>query len=83
MTQENDSARKDWKDEAEETLERAGESLRAAWDASRETRMSALEAARQAARQLAEAIDRGVGAAKERWATDAKRDEGATVTEEE
>lgn len=83
MTEESDSTRKDWKDEAEEALERAGESLRAAWEASRETRLSALEAARQAARQLGEAIDRGVGAARERWATDAKHDEGGAVTEEE
>lgn len=59
--------KKDWKADAEEALQKTGDSLSAAWDATREGRMSALEAAKTAARQLGEAIDQGVAAAKERW----------------
>jgi hypothetical protein len=61
--------KKDWKTEAEEALQKAGDSLTAAWDASRDGRVSALEAAKLAARQLGEAIDKGVAVAKETWAT--------------
>lgn len=58
---------KDWFDEAEDALEKAGVALRAAWDASRDARMSALESAKKAAKELGDAIDRGVAGAKERW----------------
>jgi len=60
--------KKDWKAEAEEALQKTGDSLSAAWDATREGRSSALEAAKDAARQLGVAIDKGVAAARERWA---------------
>ena len=60
--------KKDWKAEAEEALQKTGDSLTAAWDATREGRTSALEAAKDAARQLGAAIDKGVAAARERWA---------------
>lgn len=62
-----EKSRPEWIKEAEEALERAGDSLNAAWQATRDTRMSALESAKQAAKQLGEAIDRGVDTAKERW----------------
>lgn len=58
--------RKEWMDDAEKAWEGAGEALRAAWNASRDSRLSALESAKQAARQLGEAIERGVDAAKTR-----------------
>ena len=56
-----------WIDEAEEALDRTTVALRAAWDESREARMSALEAAKEAASRLGKAIDRGMEAAKEAW----------------
>lgn len=59
--------RKEWIDDAQDALQRAGDALRAAWDASKPARMNALEAARQAARQLDDALDRGMSAARERW----------------
>lgn len=73
--------KKDWKAEAEEALQKTGDSLTAAWDATREGRMSALEKAKDAARQLGEAIDKGVVAAKDRWAGAEGAPEGATEEE--
>ncbi len=69
MTEESkgDDTRPSWLDEAEKALDRAGDSLRSAWEETRDVRMSALEAAKQAAEQLGKAIDRGVAAAKEQW----------------
>lgn len=61
---------RDWKDEAEEALERTTEALRAAWDSSREARMSALAAARDAANLLGKAIDEGVAVARRTWESD-------------
>ena len=63
----DDRARPEWIDEAEEALERVGDSLRAAWDETRDSRMNALGSAKQAAKQLGDAIDRGVDAARSRW----------------
>ncbi|MGH3651070.1 MAG: hypothetical protein ACRDU9_10225 [Acidimicrobiia bacterium] len=83
MTEDDKRTDKDWKVEAEEALERAGESLRAAWEASRETRLGGLERARQAARQFGEAIDRGVAAARERWAAEHAKAQTSTTAEEE
>jgi hypothetical protein len=79
MTENDKGTGKDWKVEAEEALERAGESLRAAWEASRDTRLAALEGARQ----FGEAIDRGVAAARDRWAAEDARAESSTEAEEE
>ena len=56
-----------WIKEAQEALDRTGDALRSAWEATRESRMSALEAAKVATRELGEALERGVEAAKERW----------------
>jgi hypothetical protein len=66
----------------QDALDRTGDAIRTAWDASRETRMSALESAKQAAQELGEAIDKGIAAAKERWAGN---DQGGkdTAAEEE
>jgi len=62
----------------QEALDRTGDALRGAWDATRESRMSALESAKQAATELGAAIDKGIATAKERWsAVDAANDEPA------
>ncbi|HEX9864916.1 MAG TPA: hypothetical protein VGC03_08135 [Acidimicrobiia bacterium] len=57
-----------WVDEVQEALDRTGEAIRTAWEATRESRMSALEAAKQAASELSDVIDQGIAAARERWA---------------
>ena len=57
----------EWIDETSEALDRAAEALRAAWDATRDTRVNALESAKLAAKQLGEAIDRGVETARQKW----------------
>lgn len=67
MADEQGKGGKKWIEEAEEALDRTGEALRAAWEGTREARMSALESAKQAANRLGEAIDRGVSVAKEAW----------------
>jgi hypothetical protein len=69
MTEESQTEKKrpDWVEDTETALDRAGEALRAAWAATRDTRVSALESAKQAAKQLGEAIDRGVDTARQKW----------------
>ncbi|HEY7469221.1 MAG TPA: hypothetical protein VIC07_06805 [Acidimicrobiia bacterium] len=84
MTDENTTggsgdARQRWVEEVQEALDRAGETFRAAWEATRESRMSALESAKQAAQELGDVIDKGIAAARERWATT----EGAADSVEE
>lgn len=74
MTDEMNQSRK-WVEDAEEALNRTGDALRAAWEGSREGRMSALEAAREAANRLAEAIDRGAAVARETWESGRERQE--------
>jgi hypothetical protein len=61
-----DRAAPSWFDEAEKALDKVAESLRAAWEETREPRMSALEAAKKAAEQLGEAIDAGVDVVRKR-----------------
>lgn len=80
MTEGQDKGGRKWSDEAEEALDRTTEALKAAWEGSREARVSALEAAKEAANRLAEAIDRGVAVARETW--DSTR-EGEGKPEEE
>jgi hypothetical protein len=48
-------------------MTRTGDAIRTAWEATRESRMSALESAKQAAQELGEVLDKGIAAAKERW----------------
>lgn len=67
MTGDRDQSNKRWIEEAEDALNRTTEALRAAWDESREARMSTLEAAREAANRLGTAIDQGIEAAKQSW----------------
>ncbi|HSK06592.1 MAG TPA: hypothetical protein VK990_03660 [Acidimicrobiia bacterium] len=65
---ESSEARQRWLDEVQEALDRTGDAVRTAWEATRESRMSALESAKQAAQELGEVLDKGIAAAKERWA---------------
>ena len=62
-----DNQQKRWLDEAEDAWKRAGDALKAAWDQTRESRMAALETAKEAASRLGEAIDQGIAVAKETW----------------
>ena len=63
-----ESKQQRWFAEVQEALDRTGDALRTAWEATRDSRMSALESAKQAAQELGEVIDQGIAAAKERWA---------------
>ena len=75
-----ESGRREWLRDAEGALERTTEVLHAAWDATRDTRLSSLESAKRAAIELGDVIDRGVAVAKERWET--SRDEAGEPTSE-
>ena len=72
-----EAARNRWVGEVQDALDRTGDAIRTAWDATRESRMSALESAKQAASDLSEVLDKGIAAAKERWASSEPADEGA------
>jgi hypothetical protein len=67
-TDAGESKQQRWFADVQEALDRTGDALRTAWDATRESRMSALESAKQAAQELGEVIDQGIAAAKDRWA---------------
>lgn len=58
---------RNWMDEAEEALQRTTDALKAAWESSREQRMSALAAAKEAAEFLGRAIDEGADVARRTW----------------
>ena len=58
---------KNWVDDAEDALRRVGDALKAAWEGTRESRVSTLEAAKEAAGRLSNAIDEGVSAARASW----------------
>ncbi|MGH8871213.1 MAG: hypothetical protein ACRDWS_04485 [Acidimicrobiia bacterium] len=66
-TTEAGDGKQRWVEEVQEALDRTGDAIRTAWEATRESRMSALESAKQAAQELGEVIDKGIAAAKERW----------------
>lgn len=68
--QQREPTRPEWVNEAEEALERAADAIRSAWDQTRDSRMTALDSAKQAAKQLGEAIDRGVETARRSWQGD-------------
>ncbi|RPI25466.1 MAG: hypothetical protein EHM57_01505 [Actinobacteria bacterium] len=80
MTEE--PGKKGWMDDVQAALDRANEALSAAWEATRDTRVRALEAAKQAVEELGVALDRGVAVAKDRWAAMADRDEEDEVPAE-
>lgn len=82
MTEEQ-STRK-WIEEAEETLNRIGDSLKAAWDETQDARMATLQSAREATTRLGETIDQGIAAARKRWEPESSSAEDpATSSEEE
>jgi hypothetical protein len=80
----SDAARNKWVEEVQEALDRTGDAIRTAWDATRESRKIALESAKQAASELSVVLDKGITAAKERWASaDDIRDPETTPPEEQ
>jgi hypothetical protein len=83
MTEEQ-STRK-WIEEAEEALNRIGDSLKAAWDETQDARMATLQSAREATTRLGETIDQGIAAARKRWEPDSpsSTEEPTTSSEEE
>jgi hypothetical protein len=67
-TEKASENRQRWFADMQAALDRTGDALRTAWEATKDSRMSALESAKQAAQELGEVIDQGISAAKERWA---------------
>lgn len=65
---ESGDSRQRWVSEVQEALDRTGDAVRTAWEATRESRVSAMESAKQAAKELGDVIEKGMTAAKERWA---------------
>lgn len=82
MTEERNQPAKKWYEDAEQALNRIGESLRAAWDETQDARMATLESAKEATSRLGDAIDQGIAAAKRRWDPDASGEDDA-ISEEE
>jgi hypothetical protein len=82
MTENRDSEARKWLDDAEEALNRVSEAVRTAWEGTRDTRMSALEAAREAAAQLGKAIDQGIDKARETWDSSKAQQPDGEVPEE-
>jgi hypothetical protein len=85
MTEEKTGGSKKWVDDAEQALNKASEALKAAWDGTREARMSTLEAAKEAAAQLGQALDKAIEAARESWDSSPRTDtpEETNTTPEE
>lgn len=86
MTEGSDQRKSEWMDEAESALERIGDSLRQAWTETREARISSLEAAREAASRLGDAIDQGINVMKDTWSNrpgEVEEEPTAQVTQEE
>jgi ElaB/YqjD/DUF883 family membrane-anchored ribosome-binding protein len=67
MSEDKGKSARQWIDEAEEALARTGDALRSAWSETKETRMSTLKSAREAAARLGRAIDEGIDAARQSW----------------
>ena len=67
-TDKTSDSRQRWFADVQGALDRTSDALRTAWEATKDSRMSALESAKQAAQELGEVIDQGISAAKERWA---------------
>ena len=86
MTEGSEQRKSEWMDEAESALERIGDSLRQAWTETREARISTLEAAREAASRLGDAIDQGINVMRDTWSNrpgEAEEDPSADVSQEE
>ena len=70
-----DAARTKWVDDAQAALDRTVEAIKSAWNSTRESRMEAMDSAKQAAEDLGKVIDLGVAAARERWADSGDNEE--------
>src|SRR5690606_1196926 len=75
-----EESKPNWSREAQEALDRTADAVRTAWDATRETRASALEAAKQAVKELGEALEKGLEVAKERWESETAETKPAEET---
>lgn len=64
--------------EVQEALDRTGDAVRGAWEATRESRTGALESAKQAVKELGEVLEQGLEAAKERWGAEGAGTETTT-----
>lgn len=62
--------RQRWIKDLQTALDRTGDAARTAWEATRDNRISALESAKQAAKELGEVLEKGMEAARERWDTE-------------
>lgn len=67
-----------WREDTQKAIDQASQALRTAWDASRESRGSALAAAKDATSALAAAIDEGITAARTSWGGDGDPEPGST-----
>lgn len=67
MTDNDEQSRQRWVDDVEKALSRTSDAVKAAWEGTRESRMSALERAKEAASRLGDAIDQGLEIAKRSW----------------
>jgi len=83
VSEESEQRRSDWMDEAESALERIGDSLRQAWTDTRDARLATLEAAKEAASQLGEAIDQGIDVVRETWSSHSTDGTAASIDDEE
>lgn len=77
-SKETGEERQRWIKDLQTALDRTGDAARTAWEATRDNRMSALESAKQAAKELGEVLEKGMDAARERWDTET----GAKKSEE-
>lgn len=77
-SKETSEERQRWIKDLQTALDRTGDAARTAWEATRDNRMSALESAKQAAKELGEVLEKGMEAARERWDTEtgARKEEG-------
>lgn len=69
-SKETSEERQRWIKDLQTALDRTGNAARTAWEATRDNRMSALESAKQAAKELGEVLEKGMDAARERWDTE-------------
>lgn len=86
MTDEqHEPSKPKWIEETEEALNRATNALRTAWDETKDERVATLEAAKEAASRLGQAIDHGIDIAREKMgpASEVQPTDAGSTTEEE
>lgn len=77
---ESGGSRQRWAHEAQEALDRTGDAVRTAWESTRESRLSALESAKRAVKDLGDVLEKGVEAARERWEAEGNAHESEPAT---